>query len=79
MNENRKIDELELREWIFKRYPNDHIADVDFNESHTMAYVLLFSNGFCVDRIVIDRDEDGCLGVWKMYTCDWNQIYERED
>lgn len=79
MKETRKIDELKLREWIFKRNPGYKIATVEYCEDINMWIAVIFANPACMDRLYIDVDEDGDLSLLEDEVCNWETIYRRDE
>ena len=79
MNETGKIDELEVRKWIFRRNPGYKIATVEYCEDINMWIAVIFANPACLDRIYIDVDENGDLDLWEREVCNWETIYRRDE
>lgn len=79
MKETRKIDELELREWIWKRNPGYKIATIDYCEDLRMWIAVIFANPACLSRMYIDVNENGDFSVWEHEVCNWETIYRRDE
>ena len=79
MNETRKIDEIEVRKWIWRRNPGYKIATVEYCEDINMWIAVIFANPACLDRIYIDVDENGDLDLWEREVCNWETIYRRAE
>ena len=79
MKETRKIDELEVRKWIFRRNPGYKIATIDYCEDLHMWIAVIFANPACLSRLYIDVNEDGDLSVWEHEVCNWETIYRRDE
>lgn len=74
-----KLNENEVRAYLNRRYPEEHIADISFNDSETMAFALLWSNTSCVNRVVVDINSDGDMDVWMHEVAEFREIYRRRD
>lgn len=73
-----KNNEMEVREWIWRRNPGYKIATVKYCEDIRMWIAVIFANPACVDRLYIDVNEDGNLDLWEREVCNWETIYRRD-
>lgn len=74
-----KNSEMEVRELIWRRYPDYKIATVEYWEDSSMWIAVIFANPSCVDRLCIDVNEDGDLSIWEHEVCNWETIYCRDE
>ena len=79
MKETKRVDELKLREWIWKRHPGYKIVSIDYCEDIRMWIAVILANPSCVDRLYIDVDENGDLSIWEHEVCNWETIYRRDE
>ena len=73
----KSFNEMEVREWIWRRQPCYKIATLEYNDVLHMWIAVILANPSCVDRLYIDVDEYDNLSLWEHECCRWETIYHR--